>query len=58
MVIDYAVYLYNHLPNDQDIAPVDLFTGVTAPRNKLRDFHMWGAPVYSGPSLTSSKELT
>lgn len=46
MADDYAVYLYNHLPNERDIAPVDLFTGVTAQRHKLRDCNIWGGPVY------------
>ena len=46
MTVDYAVYLYNHLPNEKDIAPAALFTGVTSPRHKLRAYHVWGAPVY------------
>ena len=45
-IVDYAVYLYNHLLNEKGIAPADLFTGVTSPRHKLQDCHMWGAPVY------------
>jgi len=46
MAVNYAVYSYNYLPNEKVIAPADLFTGVTSPRHKLRDFHIWGAPVY------------
>ena len=46
MAVDYAIYLYNHLPNEQGIAPIDLFTGVTAPRHKLRNIHIWGVPTY------------
>ena len=58
MAIDYAVYLYNHLPNDYGTAPIDLFTGVTVPRHKLRDFHMWGSPVYVlDPLLASVKKF-
>lgn len=41
MVVDYAVYLYNHLPNEKGIAPADLFTGVTFPRHKLKDCLFW-----------------
>ena len=44
MAINYATYIYNHLPNEKGIAPIDLFTEVTAP--KLRDFYVWGAPVF------------
>ena len=58
MAIDYAVYLYNHLPNQQGIAPADLFTGVTIPRHKLKDCHMWGCPVYVlDPTLQAGKKL-
>ena len=46
MAVDYAVYLYDHFPNEKRIAPVDLFSSVTAPRHKLCDCHIWGAPVY------------
>ena len=46
MAVAYVVYLYNHLPNEQVIAPVDLFSGLTVPRHKLRYYHMWGYPVY------------
>ena len=58
MAIDYAVYLYNHLPNAQGIAPADLFTGTTVPRHKLKDCHMWGCPVYVlDPKLQAGKKL-
>ena len=46
MTVDYDTYLYNHIPNEKGIAPVDLFTGVTSPIHKLRSSHMWGAPAY------------
>ena len=58
MAVDYAVYLYNHLPNEKGIAPADLFTGVTVPRHKLKDCHIWGAPVYVlDPVLQAGKKL-
>ena len=58
MAIHYATYIYNHIPNEQGIAPADLFTGVATPRHKLRDFHVWGAPVYVlDPTLQSGKKL-
>ena len=40
IAVYYAVYLYNYLPNEKDIAPDDLFTGVSSPRHKLRDHHV------------------
>ena len=58
MAVDYAVYIYNRLPNEKGIAPIDLFTGMTAPRHKLRDLHKWGAPVYVlDPVLQAGKKL-
>ena len=42
MAVAYAVHLYNHLPNEKEISPADLFTGVTVPRHKVKDYHMWG----------------
>ena len=46
MAVDNDAYLYNHLPNEKVIVPVDLFTGVSKPRYKLKYFHIWGALVY------------
>ena len=46
MAVNYAAYIYNHMPNDQGIAPADLFTGVQVPRHKLKDIHVWGCPAY------------
>ena len=58
MAVDHATYLYNHLPNESGIAPVDLFTGITAPRHKLKSLHMWGAPIYVlGSVLQAGKKL-
>ena len=58
MAVDYATYLYNHIPTEKGIAPVDLFTGVTVPRHKLKNLHMWGAPAYVlDPTLQAGKKL-
>jgi hypothetical protein len=58
LAISYAVHLYNHFPSDKGLCPADLFTGVTVPRHKLRDFHVWGAPVYVlDPKLQQGKKL-
>lgn len=56
--VSYATYLYNHLPNEHGLAPVDLFTGVQSPRHKLKDIHVWGAPVYVlHPTLQQGRKL-
>ena len=56
--IEYASYIYNHLPSGGGIAPADLFTGTTSPRHKLRDMHVWGAPVYVlDPTLQQGQKI-
>ena len=58
MAVEHAAYIYNNLPNTNGIAPADLFTGVQVPRHKLRDMHVWGAPVYVlDPCLQQGKKL-
>jgi hypothetical protein len=58
MAVDYAVYLYNHLPNDKGIAPADVFTGSQSPRHKIRDLHVWGCPTYVlDPTLQQGQKL-
>ena len=56
--VAYASYLYNHLPNEHGLAPIDLFTGVQSPRHKLKDIHVWGAPVYVlHPTLQQGRKI-
>ena len=39
MAAHYATYIYNHMPNLDGIAPVDLFAGTQFPRHKLEDIY-------------------
>ena len=58
MAVEYATYIYNNTPNQNGIAPADLFTGVQIPRHKLKDIHVWGAPVYVlDPTLQQGRKL-
>jgi Integrase core domain. len=58
MAVDHAVHLYNTFPNQHGICPLDLFSGTTVPRHKLRDLHVWGCPVYGlDPVLQQGKKL-
>ena len=58
MAVDYACYVYNHLPKSNGVAPADLFLGSTVPRHKLKDLHVFGCPVYVlDPKLQSGKKL-
>ena len=57
MIVNYTVYLYNHLPNKKFINPDDLFTGVTSSRHKIQYYRIWGAPVYVlDPKLQSRQK--
>ena len=58
MAVSYAMYLYNHLPQGNDIAPADLFMGTQVPCHKLKNMHTWGCPVYMLiPKLQQGKKL-
>ena len=46
IVTSYITYIYNHMPNYEDIVTADIFTGTKFLRHKLKDNHMWGCPVY------------
>ncbi|MGH3053369.1 MAG: reverse transcriptase domain-containing protein, partial [Gaiellaceae bacterium] len=47
MAVDYAVEIFNHLPNTKSgLAPIDVFTGSKWPATKCHDFHVWGSPAY------------
>jgi hypothetical protein len=46
MAVKYAVYLFNHLPNEQQLCAADLLTGSNVPRHCLASIHFWGCPVY------------
>jgi hypothetical protein len=46
MAVKYAVYLFNHLPNAQQLFPADIFTGNKVPRHQLLSIHIWGCQVY------------
>jgi len=46
MALKHAQYLHNHLPNYNNICPMDLVLRTTVPRQSLRNLHVWGCPVY------------
>jgi hypothetical protein len=58
MAVTYATFLYNHLPNAQGLCPVDIFTGSTVPRHRLKNIHVCRCPVYVlDPDLKEGKKL-
>ena len=40
MDTSYAIYIYNHLPNAEDIAPAYIFTGTKSPHHNLKDIRV------------------
>ena len=46
MAAKHAQHILNHLPNENNICPLDLVLKTTVPRSVLRNLHVWGCPVY------------
>jgi hypothetical protein len=45
--IDYAVWVFNRLPNmESGIAPNEIWSGVCSPSEELSRSHVFGCPVY------------
>jgi len=59
MAVDYAVYIYNHLPRkDLGLSPMDLYSGSKWPIDKVHDLHVWGCPLYVlDPAMQDGKKL-
>jgi hypothetical protein len=58
MAVQYATHIYNNTPGDNGVCPADIFTGITVPRHRLRDVHVWGSPVYVlDPKLQQGQKL-
>ena len=58
MEVNYATYIFNHLPNDKGNASINLFSSSQLPRHRLLDIHTWGCPVYVlDPTLVNGKKL-
>jgi hypothetical protein len=58
MVVKYAAYLFDHLPNAQKMCPADIFTGNKVPRHQLFSIHDWGCPVYVlDPKLQAGQKI-
>jgi Reverse transcriptase (RNA-dependent DNA polymerase)/GAG-pre-integrase domain len=47
MAVDYAVHIYNHVPNPTTgLSPMDLISQTKWPLAKCHDLHVWGSPMY------------
>ena len=59
LAMEYAAYIYNHTPKmESGVAPIDIFTRTTIPRQCLKDLHTWGCPTYVlDPTLQDRKKV-
>ena len=59
LAMEYAAYIYNHTPKmESGVAPIDIFTRTTVPRQRLKDLHVWGCPTYVlEPKLQDGKKI-
>ncbi len=59
MAVDYAVFIFNHVPNPTTgIAPVELITRSKWPREQFQSMHVWGCPTYVlDPTLQDGKKI-
>ena len=59
MAVDYAVYLFNHVPNPvTGISPVELSTRTALQHKDYHHLHVWGCPAYVlDPTLQGGKKL-
>ena len=47
IAVQYAVYLYNHIPNPSTgLSPTNIFTRTCWEQKRFHDLHVWGSPVY------------
>jgi hypothetical protein len=58
MAVKYALHLFSNLPNQQNLCPADLFTGIQNPRHHLASLYVWGCPVYIlDPRLQAGQKI-
>ena len=46
MAMKHAQFLVNHVPNMNNVCPMDLVLKTVVPRGGLRHLHVWGAPCF------------
>ena len=46
MALKHAQHLINHLPDTNNVCPMDLILKTTVPRQALMNMHVWGCPSF------------
>ena len=59
MAINYAVWVYNHLPRvDTGLCPDEMWSQSRTTHDNLRRAHVWGCPIYVlEPALQDGKKI-
>jgi hypothetical protein len=59
MAVDYAVYIYNHVPNAlSGLSPIELATRVAQHQTDFSNLHVWGSPSYVlDPKLQDGRKI-
>ena len=58
MALKHAQHLVNHVPNHNNVCPMDLVLKTTVPRHALKNLHVWGCPAYVlDPKLQDSGHI-
>ena len=56
--IKYAVYLWNRIPNDSGLSPMELFYDTKSDHQQLRASKVWGCPAYVlDPRIQDGKKI-
>jgi hypothetical protein len=59
MAVDYAVHIFNHVPNGvSGISPIELMTRTVLPSKDFVHLHVWGSPAYVlDPTLQKGQKI-
>ena len=58
MAMKHAQFLVNHLPNMNNVCPMDLLLKTVVPRSHLKHVHVWGAPCFVlDPKLQDGQKI-
>ena len=58
MAMKHAEFIVNHVPNLNNVCPLDVVLKTVVPRHQLKNLHVWGSPCYVlDPKLQDGKKI-
>jgi hypothetical protein len=58
MAMKHAEFIVNHVPNVNNVCPLDVVLKTVVPRHQLKNLHVWGSPCYVlDPKLQDGKKI-